>query len=317
VRVSVVIPVKDDDRVFACVESVLACRGEADDLEVVVVNSASEAGFGERLRGLRPLVTVLEEATPGSFRARNRGIGAVSGDAVFFTDADAVVRPGWIREGLRALESGIAVARGASDSLGHSLAERVVQARIEGRVGRLPAGARVTVDTKNLAVRADVLRELRFDPALIRGGDTSFGLRAEAAGFRVGYWPAMRVVHEHEASVAVFTAKTVPHTWALEKVHRTGEAGWPRGHARVSSRVAGLVGRLPGGGRAARAGAQAAVRGSGLLDRPAAARMPFRLAIALTAAAGMAAGFCGRVMCIAGEPEPLLSELLGRARIRE
>jgi len=82
-----------------CVESLLAL--DYPDVEVLIVdNRRRGAQRPDSLKHLAALegVEVLTEDRPGASAARNTGMRAASGAIVAFTDDDAVVDPGWLRE---------------------------------------------------------------------------------------------------------------------------------------------------------------------------------------------------------------------------
>ena len=105
--VSVVIPVLNDERVFAAAESVHACGVESDSLQLVVVDNGSTAAFSNRLsEALKHRAMVISVPEPGVYVARNAAIDAANGEFVFFTDADCVVRDGWIAAGVALFREG-------------------------------------------------------------------------------------------------------------------------------------------------------------------------------------------------------------------
>ena len=196
--VSVIIPVKDDPRLFACVESVLACCSDTFALEMIVVDDGSDAAFKASLKALPSEVILVEIPHAGAYAARNRGVERASGEFVLFTDADCTVRPGWAEAAVEELKRGAAVVQGYSGSISNAPLARLIQARYEAHLRRVRPGQATECDTRNLAVRREVLGRVTFNEQFRRAGDTEFGLLAEAAGFSVSYWPSMRVDHQHE-----------------------------------------------------------------------------------------------------------------------
>jgi glycosyltransferase involved in cell wall biosynthesis len=212
-RVSIIIPVKDDERLLRCIDAVMQVLGEADEAEVFVVDNGSPPSFEAVLSRLPPAVTLLREQAPGAYAARNRAIACATGDVLFFTDADAVVRPGWIKEGLRAIADGADVAAGYSGSLGDSRLDRLIQAPYEAMIATKKRGDRISVDCRNVAVRRPVLAAVPFDARFSRGGDGAFGRLATRAGYRVFYAPDMVVDHDHEHDLFLWSAKRVCWGW--------------------------------------------------------------------------------------------------------
>ena len=93
--VSVIIPVRKDPSIRACLEAVLG-QARAPSFEVLVVEN-------DETQELRPLiaehpVAYACEPAVGSYRARNRGIRAAQGDVLAFLDADCVPGANWLAE---------------------------------------------------------------------------------------------------------------------------------------------------------------------------------------------------------------------------
>ncbi len=153
---------------------------------------------------------VLQEPRPGLSHARNRAVASARGEILLFTDDDVSVDPGWLRvydaatrahpattvfggpirpsfEGAhpawtRAVERHTPTAYAWIDPPGEVLVAA------EGEDAIVPFGA-------NFAVRASVLPEAPFDPALGRrpgallvGGEETHLLRRMLHGGRRGLW---------------------------------------------------------------------------------------------------------------------------------
>ncbi len=311
-QVSVIIPVKNDGRIAACVLSVLACAAETESLEVLVVDNGSDLEARRTLDGLPAGVRVLDEPAGGSYRARNRGIEAAGGGAVFFTDADCLVRPGWVREGLAGLAEAD-IAQGFSGSAGRSPTDRLIQSRYASHFRSARPGRPTWCDTRNLAVRRTVFDSLRFNDGARRSGDSEFGLLAERAGFRVAYQPGMRVDHFHEDSLAVYLAKKACHGWGAQRITSTHPGiRWHGSHLRLVARVSSLGRRLPKQRQVGRLLAGAAVLGGRVLDGAVARRLPASVAGLPLIALDKLAAIGGHLMYETGGVEPGLADFLRR-----
>src|SRR5688572_5665963 len=71
-----------------------------DQFEILVVDNGSTDDTAAVAHAV-PGVTVIEEARPGSYAARNRGLVAARGEYVAFTDADCLPAPDWLEAALR------------------------------------------------------------------------------------------------------------------------------------------------------------------------------------------------------------------------
>jgi glycosyltransferase involved in cell wall biosynthesis len=316
--VAVVIPVKDDPRVVACVESVLAAAPEGVSVEILVVDNGSIAEFSASLAtSVPPGVRLLHDPLPGVYRARNLGIAAASSEVVFFTDADCVVRPGWIAAGLAMLESGSDIVQGQSGSAGTDPASRLLQRRYDAHLNRLSPGDGTETDTRNMAVRRQVFEAVRFNEIYRRVSDTEFGLVAEARGFRVGYSPAMRVDHDHDPDLQVFVAKQVCHGWGAQRLMREHpEVRWHGGHLKLVARFSDRIAPLPGSRALAWLCERSALGGAWLLQR-CAGRLPEAAGFAWLTALDKLAALAGHLSYRPGAPEPSPSGILGRRLPRD
>lgn len=309
-RVSVIIPVKDDPLIRQCVASVLALRDEVGELEVLVVDNGSGDGFASILWSLEG-VTVLHEPKPGPYAARNTGVRSAHGEVLFFTDADCVVRPGWFRHGLAALEKAD-IVRGFAGSVGTGKLDRLIQQRYEAHLHSVRPGSATECDTRDLAVRREVFDRLMFNEAYRRVGDTEFGLLAEAAGFRIAYCPEMAVEHAHEPDLPLLVAKQVCHGWGAQRLMQTHPGlPWHGAHLRLAARCSRVIQHVPGRQFVALALARMAIASARLLQRTA-PRLPGAVTLVALTALDKAGGLAGHLLYARGAPEPSPSGLLGR-----
>lgn len=317
--VSVIVPVKDDPRVAACLASLRADRPPGLEVEVIVVDNGSAPGFSAWLEetAAGAEAALLRVPEPGVYAARNRGVEAAHGGAVFFTDADCVVRPGWFAAGLEMLARGFDLVQGFSGALPGGRTSQLIQARYGARFRKLRAGAPTETDTRNLAVRREVFDRLRFNEAYRRVGDTEFGLRAAAAGFRVGYAPAMQVDHAHDEALQVFAAKQFCDGWGAQRLMtETPGLPWRGTQLRWWERHGAAIRRLPGRRQLSRALAWGAVAAAGLVDR-AGERLPWRAAYGAAVLIDKAALLAGHLAFEPGAAEPSPSGVLGRQLARD
>jgi glycosyltransferase involved in cell wall biosynthesis len=296
----------------------LSLAGEAEALEVVVVDHCSSPAFkSEVLAALPHGVRVLPFDGETVYGARNAGVNVASGHALFFTDADCIARPGWLAEGLAALERGADLVQGFSGSLGGSRLEVLIQRRYEAHLHNLRPGDGTECDTRNLAVRRSVFGQVRFPDDWRRTGDTYFGLVAEAAGFRVAYCPGMRVDHAHEPDLPLFVAKQLCHGWGAQRLMRERPAlKWHGGHLALVARLSRWTVRLPGQRLFATALGKATIAAARLLQG-ASPRLPLRVTGLLLAALDKIAALAGHLLFEGKEAEPRPSALLGREALRD
>lgn len=178
---SVVIPTKDEEKIFKAIE-----RADAEDPEeIIVVNdSESSESYKERIQKIDSIKYV--EVEGGTAEARNRGAEEASSDIILFLDADCYPVEGWKDKMSKALEN-TDIAEGEVEYIGKRTPfSRIVENR--GEKGRYL--------TANLGVRKEVFDQVQFDEnyAIFRE-DTDFGISAEEKGFKTEFVHA-KVEHD-------------------------------------------------------------------------------------------------------------------------
>jgi glycosyltransferase involved in cell wall biosynthesis len=198
VRISVIVPVRDDPRVDDLLAS-LALQAAAPDFEVLVAMDGSRReprvppGLPARLLRLPPR---------GPYPARNAAVAEAGGDVLLFTDSDCLCPPDWISVAGRLFESeAVAALQGASRASDDSRLSRFVQREYESYVASHAAlGYRRFCNTRNFAIRTAVAREIRLPETLPRGGDGVYGRLLEERGVPIRYEAGWWIAHRHPAS---------------------------------------------------------------------------------------------------------------------
>lgn len=210
-----IVPVRNDPEGLArCLDGLLGQRA-GWSFEVIVVDNGSSDATPDRAAAHPVRPRVLTELRRGSYAARNAGILAARAPLLAFTDADCVPSPQWLEQGVIALQDG-EVAGGRIDTRLRrptSIWEQWDGAHYLNQEAYVAEGFAATA---NLFMRTEALDAVGpFDPSLLSSGDLEWGLRATAAGLRLGYAP--------EAVVAHRVRGTARETWQL---HRRLGAGW-------------------------------------------------------------------------------------------
>jgi glycosyltransferase involved in cell wall biosynthesis len=195
--VSVIVPTyRDWDRLALLMASLERQEG-AGAFEVIVVNNDPTETPPASLR-LPPNARMLAEAKKGSYAARNAGLRVARGEIVLFTDSDCVAHPAWIREAAAFLDAHPATTRlGGRIDIAPSPQPTV--ADVYEAAFAFPQEKYVAAGwapTANMGTWARVLSAVGpFDDAHYSGGDKEWGLRADAAGFPIGYADSAAVTH--------------------------------------------------------------------------------------------------------------------------
>lgn len=179
--VSVVIPTKDDEKIFRTIKEVKKQNPE----EIIVVNDISSSEqYSKRLKEIEGVKYI--ELEGGTAEARNKGAEEASEDKILLLDSDCYPTKGWMEKMADALDS-IDIAEGEVEYIGDRTPfSRIVENR--GEEGRFL--------TANLGVRSEVFEEVKFDEnyELFRE-DTDFGIRALNNGFESNFVEA-KVEHD-------------------------------------------------------------------------------------------------------------------------
>jgi cellulose synthase/poly-beta-1,6-N-acetylglucosamine synthase-like glycosyltransferase len=223
VRVAVVIPMRNGaGEIGACLDAVFGQTVPADEV-IVVDNGSTDGSAAEAVAvGAR----VIFESTPGSYRARNAGIGATTADIVAFTDADCVPDPDWLAHLVAGFEDpSVGAVGGEIRALEvRSPAQRwAVERHVLDQATAFAHPFLPYFATANVAYRRAALDAIGgFDAALTSGGDVDAAWRLQdATAFRLVFEPGAIVRHRHRRRVST-----------LVRQHRR----YARGHADLDQR---------------------------------------------------------------------------------
>jgi glycosyltransferase involved in cell wall biosynthesis len=191
----VVIAYNEEARIERCVQALLA---QVTDVayEVVVVDDASSdetAAVVTRIAESSPRVRLVRhEVNRGRGAARRTGQDSSNSPYIGFVDADIEVGADWLDSLLAALRDCDAVSGVASPDGDCAVLWRIFSAELKFQ----PGSAEFTGN--NVIFRADVLREIPFDPNARLGEDFRLAKKMVAAGKRVRTLESVVVIH-HEA----------------------------------------------------------------------------------------------------------------------
>jgi len=197
-KVSVVVPVRDDPRVDDLLAS-LAAQQDAPPFEVLVALDGARreprvpSGLPARLLRLPP---------QGPYAARNAAIREAKGELLLLTDSDCLCPPHWVAAAARLFENESSEAvQGASRASEDSRLARLVQLEYDRYVeSHARDGYRHFCNTRNFAIRSRIARKHPLPEDLPRGGDGVYGRRLERAGVSLRYEPGWWIAHRHPAS---------------------------------------------------------------------------------------------------------------------
>lgn len=209
-RVSVIIPVRDDPRLAACLDAVLQQTYRADLVEVVVADNGSSTPVAESFAHLSGIRWASEPAG-GSYAARNAAVRVSTGTVLAFTDADCLPEPSWLEESVAALAAGADIVAGhvevyARDSRRpHPVEAYELVHAFPQEVYAGCRGASVTANMVTTRAAFDTAGPFRAE--LYSGADIEWSQRANALGMRTVYCRTAAVRHPARDSYGALTRK--------------------------------------------------------------------------------------------------------------
>ncbi|MGM0506586.1 MAG: glycosyltransferase [Bacteroidota bacterium] len=235
--VSVIIPVyRDWERLQSCLDALEAQRYPKDRLELLVINNdpGDDSPFEPDSVNLR----LLDEAVPGSYAARNRGIREATGDILAFTDSDCIPDVDWIKSGVTALLENPSIHRVAGRVELFFRSDRLNWVEIYEKAFAFPQEEYVRSEkfgvTANMFAWRDVFEKVGyFNPDLYSGGDLEWGQRADRHGYRISY--AENAVVRHPARTKISD---------LLRKNRRAMGGWYRRNRSNRRAVSSIMIRL-------------------------------------------------------------------------
>lgn len=229
-KASVVIPhYRDLSNLDLCLAALGRQTYPADAVEIIVADNNSpegEAAVAGVIAGRARLVVVREK---GAAPARNGGVEVAAGELLAFTDSDCRPEPGWLAEGVAALDQW--------DFVGGAmivLTERDQPTPTEAFEKVFAFDNAAYVRAKGFTVTANLFcpRAVFDRVGGFRTGvseDLEWSHRARAAGYRLGYAPGAVVGHPARRSWPELKAKWLrvdAETYGLSKGRRGRRARW-------------------------------------------------------------------------------------------
>ena len=204
--VSVIIPAYDSMADLpACLESLIEQSYPRDCYEIIVVDNGLNSGI-ESLIEKYPNISLVKEARPSSYIARNTGLLHARGEIIVFTDADCLAQTNFLSSGISALL--------ADENCGLVGGRIALQERIPQKPTAVELFEREftftqekyinkgkQASTANVFTYAEIIKKVgNFDQNLKSTGDFEWSHRISKAGYKLAY--------SHEACVYHPTRRT-------------------------------------------------------------------------------------------------------------
>ena len=200
-KFSIVIPTYNRaDQLVSCLDSLLKQSYPLQKCEVIVVDDNSKDETQEVLsrysRKFPNLRVIRNKENKGPYYSRNLGVSLLKGEIVAFTDSDCILPFDWLLKIEKMFQDRKVLCLQGTQKYGGKFPG--VEDEGEELLKRLQK--RKGMDTKNLAIRRNLILKYRFDAERSigrgdRGGDSELGLRLNEDLVKILYAPHITVTH--------------------------------------------------------------------------------------------------------------------------
>lgn len=213
--VSVIIPVLNNLEGLCQTLSALENQTYPTQLyEVIVVDNGSQQDLVGAIAQFAQ-VKLTYEPQPGSYHARNRGVGMAQGEILAFTDSDCLPAADWLAQGVANLEAiaNCGLVAGKIEFCFHNpqqptiveLYDSVTYLDQQKYVQQHHYGA-----TANLFTWKSIIEQVgNFNGQLKSGGDKEWGQRVHQQGYILAYSPEVQITHPARDSYQELLRKLV------------------------------------------------------------------------------------------------------------
>jgi glycosyltransferase involved in cell wall biosynthesis len=213
--VSVIIPVFNEGaRLHLCLDALATQTYPKNRYEVIVVDNGSDHP-PVWVRDEYPKVVFVEESRPGSYAARNRGVGLAKGEVLAFTDGDCIPDAHWLANGTKNViaDSSVGLVGGRVEFFFRD-PERPTVAELYDSIMYLNQRAAVEITgfaaTANMFTSRSVLENVGvFDAQVKSGGDREWGQRVGSRGYRLVYAEDAVVRHPARDTFAKISSRNI------------------------------------------------------------------------------------------------------------
>lgn len=213
--VSVIVPVyNSENTIEECLKALLNQTYPKENFDIIIVDNGSTDMTPEIVTNY-PVTLLFEREIQGPYAARNKGLEAVEGEIVAFTDSDCIPYPSWIENAVSALEKNdVDLVGGRVEFMfdnpkgSAEIYDSLVNLEMEQKIAD-----KGVAKTGNLIVRKNIFDEIGLFPHNVRsGGDVWWTGKASEAGFKIEYY--------HDVAIKKRARKFLP---LIKKQFRVGK----------------------------------------------------------------------------------------------
>lgn len=209
-KVSVIIPAYNaEDTLEKCLYSII--NQSSNNYEIIVVDNRSTdrtkdiiKEFHQKKKSKK--IKYVFESKPGRGATRNTGIKTAEGEIIIMTDSDCIVPKDWIKNIIRPITEGHEdVVMGSEKNMVENFWTTNIQNANWEFFKRNRKGLYIShIDTKNFAIKANILKKYMFDPKLGAVEDFELYLRLKNK-YKIRFIPSIKVSHYHSSSFSQIT----------------------------------------------------------------------------------------------------------------
>lgn len=202
-KVSVIIPAYNAEKtLIKCLNSVL--KQNYKNYEVIVVDNSSTDKTKEIIKEFQKKnkeIRYIFESKKGRGVARNAGIKKAKGEIIAMTDSDCIVPENWIEELIKPLifENEKIVMGFEKDLINNYWTKNIQKANQRFFKENLNGDYISHLDTKNFAIKSNLMKKLLFDSDLLAFEDYEFYLRLKKIA-KIRFNSRIKVGHNHKSS---------------------------------------------------------------------------------------------------------------------
>jgi len=222
-KVSVIIPVYNGSKTLKeCLASVL--NQTYNNYEVIVVDNNSTDNTKKIIKEFQEKADKIKyvfEAKIGRGAARNAGIKLAEGKIIAMTDSDCIVPQNWLETLIKPiLCDGENAVMGSEKEIISNFWTKNIQKVRHTAYNKCANGKYINfIDTKNFAIKSEIVKNLMFDQNLKACEDIDFYLRTRKH-FKIVFLESLKVLHYDENVFGKIIKKNLEKGFWTAKIYK-------------------------------------------------------------------------------------------------
>jgi len=204
---SVIVPFLNEKPYIAdCLQSLMSQDFDKNQYEVIFIDNGSTDGSDAIIK-TNPNVKLLKEDRKSPYIARNKALSIAQGEIIAFTDADCYIQKDWLNQIYQTIqEKNVGIVLGRRNFKNEKWLLRMLENYENEKIRYLYANCNSDYFigyTNNMAVKANIFKEIGIFSQLIRAADTEFIHRAllKNPNIKIMYLDKMRIKHLEITSI--------------------------------------------------------------------------------------------------------------------